>query len=187
LKNSTAASIEKTKLRHEYVSKLFSEFTAASGIIIDVERAKMLLQLLHEREFSGEQYTIARQWILQGNPCRYGTLVLADFFPTEEQIESLGLDIQARIDKAYTRGENAGYKIGYDTASREYEMDTERLRLLSETKDQAEINSWKLRLDSREKELETRIATISEREQKCLEFERLESKRLAFMESTSNQ
>ena len=67
----------------------------------------------------------AEKWILRGNPVRYGSLTLADFFPTPAQLSEVGYDITPIISKAErlakARGYAEGFKAGEDFEAKRHE------------------------------------------------------------------
>lgn len=69
---------------------------------------------------------LAQEWILRGNPVRFGSLTLADFFPTEADLQSIGLHVGVLLKREYERGVRDGY--------RQREIDQERQDKISEVK-----------------------------------------------------
>ena len=57
--------------------------------MIEADRANWIIGQLHERGVLQTQLDKARLWILYGDPCRYRRLSLSDFFPTDNQMDSL--------------------------------------------------------------------------------------------------
>lgn len=103
-----------TALRNRAVSVeiLFARYTAASGTDIPTERRIAIIEMLNDKGFSYAEFQAAQVWILQGPPCRYGKITLADFYPTREQLESVGLNIASLLQAEYKRGYRDGHSAG---------------------------------------------------------------------------
>jgi hypothetical protein len=121
----SSESPEKTRNRSQFLFQLFARFEAASGKKIDSEgttRREALVNELHLCRYSEREAEIAEQWILKGDPVRYGSLTLADFFPWKnlkpEQLASIGYDISPVIKSAERAAEQKGYDAGYSEARR---------------------------------------------------------------------
>lgn len=100
--------------------QLFARFEAASGKRIDEEgkttRKDALINELMLRRYSEREAQIAQEWILLGKPVRFGSLTLADFYPSPEDLASVGYGIEAIVASAERRAESKGYAMGYADA-----------------------------------------------------------------------
>ena len=109
-RQTNEAEVARVQARAVTVELLFARFTAASGTEIPTNRRIALIEMLNAYGFSHSQFQAAEVWILRGAPCRFGKITFADFFPTREQLDSVGFDL-AGIER---RAHEAGYRMGYD-------------------------------------------------------------------------
>ncbi len=95
---------------------IFARFEAASGKRIDADgsntRKLALINELNLRQYGERQAEVAQEWILRGDPVRYGSLTLADFFPSEEQLTKIRYDINGLLARADAQGYRRGYSAG---------------------------------------------------------------------------
>jgi hypothetical protein len=95
---------------------IFARFEAASGKRIDEDGSKTrklaLVNELNLRQYGQRQAEVAQEWILRGDPVRYGSLTLADFFPSEEQLAKIRYDINGLLARADAQGYRRGYSAG---------------------------------------------------------------------------
>ena len=54
----------------------------------------------------------AAEYILTGPPVRYGSLTLADFFPTAQMLSDAGVKLDGILKKEYDRGVHNGFRLG---------------------------------------------------------------------------
>jgi hypothetical protein len=120
---SVSESTEATKARSAFIFQLFARFEAASGKKIDAEgttRREALVNELHPRGYTEREAKVAQEWILRGNPVRYGSLTLADFYPGASELAQVGVNLEQELRKAERRGEqiglDKGYSMGYSEA-----------------------------------------------------------------------
>jgi hypothetical protein len=107
---TSEVELARLQSRATLVELMFARFTAASGTEIPTDRRIALIEMLNAHGFTYSQFQAAEVWILKGAPCRFGKITYADFYPTHEQLESVGYDI-AGIER---RAREAGYRMGYD-------------------------------------------------------------------------
>lgn len=114
--NSGSETPERTKARGLFLMQIFARFEAASGKRIDEDGSKTrklaLVNELNLRQYGQHQAEVAQEWILRGDPVRYGSLTLADFFPTEEQLAKIRYDINGLLARADAQGYRRGYSAG---------------------------------------------------------------------------
>lgn len=99
--------LDSTQIRI-YLLKLLNELEIASGKKQDDSRISGLSSMLEESNVNERHLKIARYWILRGDPCKYGELTFADFFPSQEKIEQLKTN-----NKYLIRDENNLAECGY--------------------------------------------------------------------------
>lgn len=120
--NSERELASATAARHDFLKQLFARYIAASGKQIDDSdnptRMAALETELHLRRYGEREARIAQEWILRGNPARYGSLTLADFYPTSEQLASVGVSVADEIAKAERLAEGRGYDNGWHSHER---------------------------------------------------------------------
>lgn len=108
-----------------FLMQTMARFEAAAGRPIDTEylptRKDALINELMLRHYGEREAKLAQEWILRGGPARFGSLTLADFYPTAEQLASVGVTVADEIAKAERRGYGIGYDAGWHAAEREIE------------------------------------------------------------------
>ena len=110
---------EKYRNRVQFIMQIFARFEAASGKRIDQDestRKKSLINELSLRLYSEAEATAAQEWILRGDPVRYGSLTLADFYPSPQQLLLVSYDLGAELARAERAGVDKGYQMGYSEA-----------------------------------------------------------------------
>jgi hypothetical protein len=116
LQNSESETPERTKARGRFIMQIFARFEAASGKRIDADGSKTrklaLVNELNLRQYGQHQAEVAQEWILRGDPVRFGSLTLADFFPSEVQLAKIRYDINEMLARADARGYRRGYSVG---------------------------------------------------------------------------
>lgn len=76
-------------------------------------RKQALINELALRLYSQREAETAQEWILKGGPSKYGSLVLADFYPTPAQLAEVNFDLEATIKRAERLAQDKGYDMGY--------------------------------------------------------------------------
>lgn len=101
---------QRSQARGEWLISVINRFRAASDSTISAERVAYFKRELDMCEYSERQARTAETWILRGDPARYKRICLPDFFPTESQLEQVGIT----VDAIYQRGYRSGWRDGYD-------------------------------------------------------------------------
>lgn len=101
---------ERTRARATAVLRIITRYEVMSGTEVAKERKDAFLYELQLARFSHAESLAAEQWIMRGKT-RYGTLVLADFFPDSEQLASVGFSVKQVEEDAYKRGYNDGRRF----------------------------------------------------------------------------
>jgi hypothetical protein len=103
--------------------QIVARFINNSGATVDEIRIRTIINELNLRVVSKDQMRQAETWILTGPPCQYGRLTLADFFPTRQQLESIGyVPETSAADAAQAARDAEQYRCGYE-AGRAAEME----------------------------------------------------------------
>lgn len=153
---SRASHDDRVVHRRAWLVATLNKWEAACGVKFDNARFTFMLAELDRREYSRAQAKIAEEWILRGGPVRFGTLTLADFFPTSEQLASVGYDATAEHRREYERGFQSGKAAGITEERQAWEANMAYLELQREAAKAVD-------LDMREKLLASREAALAER------------------------
>jgi hypothetical protein len=154
-----------------------NKWEAACGVKFDNARFTFMLAELDRREYSRAQAKIAEEWILRGGPVRFGTLTLADFFPTSEQLASIGYDATAEHRREYERGFQSGKAAGITEERQAWEANMAYLKLQREASKAVDLDAREKLLAAREEALAERIANVAKREEACRRIERIAGRR----------
>lgn len=100
----------KTRKRAAAVAALIARFELLSGVTIEPERKKALMYELELRRIKKAELDIAETWIIESQT-RYGSLTLADFYPTHDQLERLGRSVARIIAMEYDKGYMDGRRM----------------------------------------------------------------------------
>lgn len=101
---------EKTRARATAVLRLIARYELMSGTEVAQERKDAFLYELQICRFTHAQSLAAERFIMRSKT-RWGTLVLADFFPTAEQLAEVGFDLADALKAEYTKGVNDGRRF----------------------------------------------------------------------------
>lgn len=127
-------SKRKTRARHDWLERIVARWEVASGVAVPTDRLIMLAKELDDRNYQEAIARVAEEWILRGDSIKYGRLTLASFYPTEEQIASLGLNIDRILARARAEGYADGFAAGKLAANDSIAEDLRYIELLSRTK-----------------------------------------------------
>lgn len=137
---------------------------AASGAKLDAERIAAIAIELDREGYTSAQARMAETWILKGAPARFGNLTLPDFFPTSEQLASVGYDATAEHRREYERGFQSGKAAGITEERQAWEANVAYLELQREAAKAVDLDMRERLLASREAALAERTASFDERE-----------------------
>lgn len=170
--------------------QLFARFESASGKMIDeperkdpatgrtipgTARKEALINELNLCGYSEHEARLAEKWILYGDPVRFGSITLADFFPwknlKKEQLEAIGFDVMGEIKKAERAAENKGYEMGYSDARNQIQPKEKNDKPILIPLTDAERIDYE-RLKGKVEGLEESLANLHEQNRKREKYER---------------
>lgn len=106
-----------------------NKWEAFTGNTFGDERLAVIARELDAENYPEQMARIAERWILKGGPCKYGILRMSDFYPTPEQLETIGETIVRDLEREYRRGyadgKSAGWHMGYDAKFNEVKKQEE--------------------------------------------------------------
>lgn len=112
------------------MGKLMAKLYLARAVKIDADRRRFFLESVLSQGMTREQAVVAWNWIVYGDWTLKGsnpTVELADFYPTERQVQETAARLKGKDYRILTARElerelkvhyNAGYADGYAEASR---------------------------------------------------------------------
>jgi len=123
-------SRKRIKARHEWLNDIISRWETASGVMIPNERVALLAKELDDRNYPETIARVAEEWILRGDSVKYGRLSLTAFYPTGEQLESLGIGIDRTLARERAEGFADGFTTGRMAAMDDIARNIEYIKLL---------------------------------------------------------
>lgn len=127
-------SKKRIKARHEWLNDIVNRWETASGVSVPNERVVRLAKELDDRNYPETIARLAEEWILRGESIKYGRLHLAAFYPTLEQIESLGGSIDRILARERAEGMAQGFAEGKVAGFEQFSQDLRYLEVLSRTR-----------------------------------------------------
>lgn len=151
--------------REEWFNSIIERWQINAGKVLSEEQYNGLVEELHRRHYSSAMAKLAEEWILRGDSIKYGRITINTFFPTAEQLDTLGLHLDAVMAReraaGYADGRSAGRIEGIDIL----DADLRYIRLLHRT---TRLRHYAMRtrtLRAREEQVDIHMEQLRRREQ----------------------
>ncbi len=114
---------DKTRARRDWLDQIVTEWEKANDTSLPVERLLYFAEKLDKCNYPETLAKLAEPWILLGPASIYKNLKYVHFFPTEEDLRTIGKSVFAQLkaerEAGYAEGKNDGFAEALDTFAEE--------------------------------------------------------------------
>lgn len=130
-----------------------------------------MIDELDSVRYSRQQFERAALWIFRGWPIKKGVITIRDFFPTAEDMASIGIDVAAMERRAYNRGKDEGLALGYRKGIAEYARSDAHAAIQAASRDSEEIERLRAELQGAREAIADGDARLDARARKARDIE----------------
>lgn len=164
--DSTVAS----KNRREWLLSIIERWESNAGVDISDKQIKGLARELDKRQYSERCARVAEDWILRGDSIKYGRITIRDFYPTLQQLETIGAQFDGIIRAERAAGHRDGYQEGRLAGIAALDDNLAYLSVITRTRRIRDYSRRITALRAREREADAALQQAREHQRRAQRF-----------------